>query len=82
MKPATLLRGICVVLLIYHSAMLAQVAANAERYSQLPASADGIGKTYMGREISAVMGWQGASWLDLLGQHFQGPVCGQGMTYS
>jgi cyclopropane fatty-acyl-phospholipid synthase-like methyltransferase len=64
MKPATLLRGICVVLLINHSAMLAQVAANAERYSQLPASADGIGKTYMGREISAVMGWQGASWLE------------------
>ena len=64
MKPTTLLRGICVVLLSYHSATLAQVAAYAERYSQLPASADGIGKTYMGREISAVMGWQGASWLE------------------
>jgi precorrin-6B methylase 2 len=45
-------------------AALAQVAAYAERYSQLPASADGIGKTYMGREISAVMGWQGAGWLE------------------
>jgi hypothetical protein len=26
----------------------------------VPASADGIGKRYMGREISAVMGWQHA----------------------
>jgi len=64
MKPTTLLRGICVVLLLNHSATLAQVAPYAERYKQLPASADGIGKTYMGREISAVMGWQGAAWLE------------------
>ena len=43
---------------------LAQPAAVAERYSLFPASADGIGKRYMGREISAVMGWQGAAWLE------------------
>ena len=43
---------------------MAQSAAYAERYSQLPVSADGIGKSYMGREISAVMGWQGAAWLE------------------
>ena len=38
MKPATLLRGICVVLLINHSAMLAQVAANdmAMAYAIVP----------------------------------------------
>ncbi len=35
-----------------------------ERYTRTPASADGIGKRYMGREIAAVMGWQGAAWLD------------------
>jgi precorrin-6B methylase 2 len=64
MSPTTLLHGICVVLLIVSSAASAQVAAQAERYNQLPASADGIGKTYMGREISAVMGWQGAAWLE------------------
>jgi hypothetical protein len=46
------------------SAALAQPAAVAERYSLVPASADGIGKRYMGREISAVMGWQGAAWLE------------------
>ena len=64
MKPTSLLRRIWVALLIISSVALVQVAPSAERYSQLPASADGIGKTYMGREISAVMGWQGASWLE------------------
>jgi SAM-dependent methyltransferase len=34
------------------------------RYSTVPASADGIGKRYMGREIAAVMSWQGAAWLE------------------
>jgi len=43
---------------------LAQPAAVAERYSLFPASPDGIGKVYMGREISHVMGWQGVAWLE------------------
>ena len=43
---------------------MAQPAALAERYSPMPASADGIGKRYMGREISSVMGWRGAAWLE------------------
>ena len=34
------------------------------RYANGPASADGIGKRYMGREIAQVMGWQGAAWLE------------------
>jgi len=50
--------------LLTASSALAQPAAVAERYSLFPASADGIGKRYMGREISAVMGWQGAAWLE------------------
>lgn len=33
-------------------------------YGEIAPSADGIGKTYQGREISAVMGWQGAAWLE------------------
>ncbi len=33
-------------------------------YDKAPPSADGIGKRYMGREIAAVMGWQGAAWLE------------------
>jgi predicted methyltransferase len=42
---------------------LAQKAVPS-RYSLAPASRDGIGKSYMGREIAAVMGWQGAAWLE------------------
>ena len=42
----------------------APAGAQGERYSQSPPSADGIGKRYMGREISGVMGWQGAGWLE------------------
>lgn len=33
-------------------------------YTQIEASEDGIGKQYFGREIAAVMGWQGADWLE------------------
>lgn len=36
----------------------------AERYQKTPPSRDGIGKSYMGREIAGVMGWQGAAWLE------------------
>lgn len=36
----------------------------AQGYARVPASADGIGKSYMGREIANVMGWQGARWLE------------------
>ena len=64
MNLLTFLRSICAALAIATSAVLAQSGLHVERYSQLPASADGIGKSYMGREISAVMGWQGASWLE------------------
>ena len=35
-----------------------------EEYQRVKPSADGIGKVYMGREIAAVMGWQGAAWLE------------------
>jgi precorrin-6B methylase 2 len=64
MSDATLRRSICLALMLATSAALAQPAALAQRYSTAPASADGIGKRYMGREISAVMGWQGAAWLE------------------
>jgi hypothetical protein len=45
-------------------AVAAPVAAQPERYIERSPSRDGIGKVYMGREISAVMGWQGAAWLE------------------
>ncbi|MBP9118908.1 MAG: methyltransferase domain-containing protein, partial [Methyloversatilis sp.] len=42
----------------------ADALAQYARYAERPPSIDGIGRTYMGREISAVMGWQGAAWLE------------------
>jgi ubiquinone/menaquinone biosynthesis C-methylase UbiE len=38
--------------------------AAPDGYTQGTASADGIGKRYLGREIAHVMGWQAASWLE------------------
>jgi hypothetical protein len=43
---------------------IADTGSPAERYLRVPAGPDGIGKRYMGRDISAVMGWQGAQWLE------------------
>jgi protein-L-isoaspartate O-methyltransferase len=34
------------------------------RYTGVPASADGIGKVYLGREIARVMSFHGAEWLE------------------
>jgi len=46
-------------------AACATLAIAAEpAYRSAPPSADGIGKVYMDREISQVMGWQGAAWLE------------------
>ena len=64
MKSTNSLRSICLTLLMSASTVWAQSAPVGERYSPLPLSRDGIGKSYMGREISAVMGWQGAAWLE------------------
>lgn len=36
----------------------------ATHYKEVPASPDGIGKSYEGREIAHVMGYEGATWLD------------------
>ncbi len=36
----------------------------AAGYGRIAPTADGIGKTYEGREISRIMGWQGADWLE------------------
>ena len=44
--------------------LLLSTAHSADRYTRAPASVDGIGKRYMGREIAGVMGWQGAAWLE------------------
>jgi SAM-dependent methyltransferase len=38
--------------------------AATPRYREVPGSPDGIGKFYQGREIAAVMGFEGAEWLE------------------
>ena len=42
----------------------AATGAAESRYTSVRASADGIGKVYMGREIAKVMGYTGAYWLE------------------
>jgi len=42
----------------------APAPASAPRYTAVTTSGDGIGKRYMAREISGVMNWQGAAWLE------------------
>ena len=45
-------------------ALPAHAATDTNGYSNTGLSLDGIGKSYMGREIPFVMGFEGASWLD------------------
>ena len=49
---------------VKHTAKNAPAVAEKVLYQQYPASADGIGKVYLGREIAQVMGYQGAAWLE------------------
>ena len=58
---ATVLSGL---LLLTATLAHADAGQAAERYTRVPAGADGIGKRYMGRDIAGVMGWQGAAWLE------------------
>lgn len=43
-------------------------ATSASPYREVQASADGIGKSYEGREIAQVMGFEGAAWLERPGR--------------
>jgi ubiquinone/menaquinone biosynthesis C-methylase UbiE len=42
----------------------AAAGTTAPQYSYVPPTPDGIGKVYLGREISHVMGFHGAQWLE------------------
>jgi len=42
----------------------AAAETTAPQYSSVPPTPDGIGKIYLGREISHVMGFHGAQWLE------------------
>jgi precorrin-6B methylase 2 len=60
-KPALI-----VLLLIHALALPAATAAETApgRYTAVAASADGIGKVHLGREIARVMSFHGAEWLE------------------
>jgi len=59
MQMRALLKTLFAVAVIASAPVAAQ-----EGYANTGMSLDGIGKSYMGREIAAVMGFQGAEWLD------------------
>lgn len=71
-----ILNALCILVLFSSYAlaenkpdMIAEVKPAAKAgvnsiYQQYPATADGIGKVYMGREIAQIMGYQGAAWLE------------------
>lgn len=62
MKP-----GFLVALLVLACALPPAALAGeapAARYTMVPASPDGIGKIYLGREIARVMSFHGAEWLE------------------
>jgi len=61
-KSIFLLAGLCLLAAVPAQAESALSAAEIYRF-QVP-SRDGIGKSYFGREISQVMGHQGAAWLE------------------
>lgn len=59
---ARLVTGTAALLIVVFSSFLC--AQEPEPYEYKKANRDGTGKYYMGREISHVMGHQGASWLE------------------
>jgi precorrin-6B methylase 2 len=57
-------RSILTLTLTLAPASWAADSAAPPRYAKIPASPDGIGKSYLGREIAQVMGVAGAPWLE------------------
>jgi SAM-dependent methyltransferase len=57
--------------LLFYPFNTAFANTSTDVYQQKSASSDGIGKVYMGREISQVMGHQGAMWLERPTREFQ-----------
>jgi len=59
------MRYLLIVLPLFFFGLSGEVASqSSNNYSQRAPSRDGIGKIYMGREISHVMGFHGVAWLE------------------
>ncbi len=50
--------------MVLAAAPVLAATADKDGYANSGVTLDGIGKSYMGREIAAVMGHEGAEWLD------------------
>ena len=61
---SVLLLGGALGLFLWSRPVSAAPAGEAARYESCPPSSDGIGKVWMGREISKVMGHPGIGWLE------------------
>ena len=59
-KHSLLIATVWLICLGIHSVF----AADSGLYQKTKPSIDGIGKSYLGREIAGVMGWQAANWLE------------------
>lgn len=67
MKSVSLFVTLCLPMVLgCHTSTSQQKSPESEKavYEQIKASSDGIGKTYLGREIAHIMGFGGASWLE------------------
>ena len=58
------LSAVSVLLLLALVPVQPTPAAEPPRYQKIAATPDGIGKSYMGREIAQVMSYHGAAWLE------------------
>ena len=55
-----------IALALWVTCVIAQpgpLGTDASAYKKTRPTVDGIGKSYLGREIAGVMGWQAAGWL-------------------
>jgi SAM-dependent methyltransferase len=63
MRTNPLSLSICLVVAAF-ALLSSNTLAQSSPYSQIPASRDGVGKSFMGREIAKVMGHFAADWLE------------------
>lgn len=66
-RVSSVVAALCLVLGTFSFPLQAADAENSvaiRLYSEAPGSPDGIGKFYQGREIAAIMGFDGAPWLE------------------
>jgi SAM-dependent methyltransferase len=64
LKPAQWILAVLLLFASWSGHAQKPSPAQGDKYTRTAPSKDGIGKSYMGREIAGVMGWQAAAWLE------------------